>query len=375
MTDDKVNSPEQIHSVKAWENFCEQLKVAGGALVRESTPGDDLTQAEGLRKLVRMIRMGFEASLEYGNTDYPKVYQLVTPTTLGEGETSDSHYHQTMIDGSQTYRISGDRGEAPYLEFTVYAGKIGLDEHSVQVGAMTEVELEVNVDGSYELILSPNEHEGNWIKTTPEASVVFIRQYTHDWGKTRDATFNIERINSEGEGAVGYRPPITMAEVTAAMERTSAYVARSTNIWAAIVDDIRKAPANRFVTFSVAEEEEAPEMPTGHRFSTGHFQLAADEALIVTFKPAEVPYWGIAITNYWFESISYADHRSHLNNHTVQYQDDGSVRVVIASQNPGQANWIDTQGHLDGTMMLRWSRTNLPVPDIETQVVKLANLK
>jgi hypothetical protein len=136
-----------------------------------------------------------------------------------------------------------------------------------------------------------------------------------------------------------------------------------------------RAPANRFITFSLAEEEESPEMPTGHRFSTGHFQLAADEGLLVTFKPADVPYWGISLTNYWFEAISYADHRSHLNNSTVQYQDDGSVRVIIASQDPGQANWIDTQGHLTGTMMLRWSRTNLPMPEIESQVVKLADLK
>ena len=106
-------SNKPIDSVQAWEAFCEQLKAAGSILERETTPRDDLTQAEGLRKLVRMIRMGFEASLEYGNTDYPEVYQLVTPTTLGEGETSDSHYYQTMIDGAKSYRISGDRGEAP----------------------------------------------------------------------------------------------------------------------------------------------------------------------------------------------------------------------------------------------------------------------
>ena len=46
-------------SVKAWEVFCDQLKLAGGVLAAETTPGGELTQAEGLRKLVRMIRMGF----------------------------------------------------------------------------------------------------------------------------------------------------------------------------------------------------------------------------------------------------------------------------------------------------------------------------
>ena len=94
-------SPTKQTSVQAWEAFCDQLKLAGAVLARESTPDDELTQAEGLRKLVRTIRMGFEASLEYGNTDFPEVYQVLTPTTLGEGETADAHYHQAMIDSAR----------------------------------------------------------------------------------------------------------------------------------------------------------------------------------------------------------------------------------------------------------------------------------
>jgi hypothetical protein len=365
-------SSQRQTSVKAWEAFCERLKQAGAALASETTPGDELTQAEGLRKLVRMIRVGFEASLEYGNTDFPVAYQLVTPTTLGEGETSDAHYHQTLIDGSKTYRISGQRGEAPYIEFTAYAGKIGLDSTSAQVGAITEGDLKVKPDGSYELMLSPEPQPGNWIRTTPETSLVFIRQYAHDWSRTRDATFNIERI-----GAVGDRPPLTVAEVGRAMERTSAYVARSANIWKAIVDQRRAAEPNRFFVFEQEQKgsgKDSPEMPTGHRFSSGYFRLAADEALVVTFKPDEVPYWGLDTTSYWFEPLSYADHRSHYNNRTVRRETDGSVKIVIAARDPGLPNWIDTRGHLEGPMIFRWSRTRLPVPDLQARVVKLGEL-
>lgn len=359
-------------SVAAWEAFCDQLKQAGSVLAREVTPGDELTQAEGLRKLVRMIRMGFEASLEYGDADFPKVYRLVTPTTVGEGETADAHYHQAMIDGSKTYRLSGRRGEAPYMEFTVYAGKIGLDSTSAQVGAMTEANLEVKPDGSYELMLSPDPQPGNWIRTTPEASVLFIRQYAHDWSHTKDATFDIERVGAEGE-----RPPLTVEEVARAMDRTAAYVGRSINIWAAIVGHRRAAPPNRFFVFELerkGDDEEAPEMPSGHRFSSGYYRLAEDEALVVSFKPAAVPYWGLDTTNYWFEPLSYGEHRSHYNNRTVRYEADGSVRIVIAPTNPGVANWIDTRGHLEGPMLFRWSRTKLPVPDIEAEVVKRSAL-
>lgn len=363
-------SDNKTLSVRAWEDFCDSLKPAGAVLARAATPDDELTLAEGLRKLVRMIRMGFEATLEYGNTDHPEVYQLVTATTLGEGETSDSRYHQVMIDGTKSYRLSGDRGEAPYMEFTVYAGKIGLDAGSAQVGAITERELTVTPDGSYELLLAPEkpaDWSGSWIRTTPQASVVFIRQYSHDWSKTRGASFAIERL-----GATGDRPPLDIAEVRNALERTSAYVARSAQIWAAIVDQRRAAEPNRFFVFELEQDpDDSPEMPTGHRFSSGYFRLEPDQALLVSFKPAEVPYWGLDTTNYWFEPLSYLDHRSHYNNRTVRYEPDGSVRIVIAARDPGMPNWIDTRGHLEGPMIFRWSRTALPVPEIDAELIRL----
>jgi len=357
-------------SVKAWEAFCDGLKLAGTVLARGATPDDELTQAEGLRKLVRLIRMGFEASLEYGDTAHPEVYQLVTPTTLGEGETSDARYYQAMIDGAKTYRLSGQRGDAPYMEFTVYAGKIGLDASSAQVGAITEQDLVVNPDGSFELSLSPDPQPGNWIRTTAQASVLFIRQYAHDWSCTRGASFDIRCA-----GVSAGRPPLSLGEVSGALERTSAYVARSINIWAAIVDQRRAAPPNRFFVFELEQRsDDAPEMPVGHRFSSGYFRLATDEALLVTFAPDDVPYWGLDTTSYWFEPLSWADHRSHYNNRTVRYEPDGSVRIVIAARDPGVPNWIDTRGHLEGTMLFRWSRTARPVPDIQARVVPVDGL-
>lgn len=352
--------------VKAWEDFCEQLKAAGAVLARPSTPTDDLTQAEGLRKLARMIRLGLEATLEYADTRHPEVYPVITPTTLGEGETSDARYHQAMIDGSRTYVLSGARGDAPFIELTVYAGKIGIDSHSAQVGTLTERELKVEADGRYQITLSPESHPGNWIRTTREATCIYIRQYAHDWSRTVGATFDIRETGSDS-----VRPNVTLAQVMAALPRTAAYVARSSAIWAGIVDQALKAPPNRFITFPQKDHDESPEMPTGHRFSSGHFRLEPGEALVVTLKPDKVPYWGLDITNYWFEPLSWPSHRSHLNNHTAAIGADGTVTIRIGATNPGTDNWIDTRGHGEGMMMFRWSRTSLPVPQIATEVVRL----
>lgn len=358
-----------------WDDFCEQLKRAGRVMRRDTTPKDDLSLAEGYRKLVHLVRVGFEATLDFADPQHPRIYQSVTATTLGEGETSDARYHQAFIDGSATYRVTGTRGAAPLIEFTVYAGKIGLQEVSRQVGTLTERELVVARDGTFEIALSPDEHPGNWIRTAPDASLLYIRQYAHDWSETRGATFAIRR-----EGAAAVRSPLTLGRVRAGLAATASFVDRAAYFWAEMVDRRATAPPNVF--FEIRLSPDLPEMPTGHRFAAGYFRLAPDEALLVSFVPTEVPYWGIDLTSYWFEPLSYEDHRSHVNNRTAARAPDGSVRVAIASGRPrsgGQSggridNWLDTLGHAEGTMLFRWSRSNDPVPQLTTRVVKLADL-
>jgi hypothetical protein len=351
---------------EAWDEFCEQLKRAGRVLDRDATLKDELTLAEGYRKLVHLVRMGFDAAVDFADTEHPQVYQLVTATTLGEGETPDAHYHQAFIDGAATYHLTGNRGTAPLIEFTAYAGKIGLQDVSRQVGALTEHNLTVAPDGTFEIVLTPQPHQGNWIRTAPDANLLYIRQYTHDWSTTQSATFDLRK-----EGAGPDRPPLGLEQVRAGMARAASYVDKSVHTWAAIVERRAAAGPNVFFEIPSAPDTSRPEMPVGHRFSSGYFRLAPGEVLLVTFTPTNVPYWGLTVTSYWFEPLSYDDHRSHVNNRTATYETDGSVRIVIADSHRAAPNWIDTLGHREGVMMFRWSRSKDPVPRISAQVVQL----
>ena len=73
------------------------------------------------------------------------------------------------------------------------------------------------------------------------------------------------------------------------------------------------------------------------------------------------------------ESLDYRHHQITLNKHTAAYNDDGSVRLVVAHQDPGEPNWIDTAGHLLGTMCWRWIGAT-EYPPVNTRVVKLSDL-
>ena len=66
-------------------------------------------------------------------------------------------------------------------------------------------------------------------------------------------------------------------------------------------------------------------------------------------------------------------HQSSLNGHQSAIDDDGMVRVVVAHEDPGVANWLDTAGHSAGPVILRCVRTrSAPVPS--ARVVKFAEV-
>jgi hypothetical protein len=95
----------------------------------------------------------------------------------------------------------------------------------------------------------------------------------------------------------------------------------------------------------------------------GSWKLAPDEALIIEVTPPEGLYWSYSLGNVWWETIDYGNRQSSLNGHQAVVDDDGKVRVVVAHQDPGVANWLDTAGHSEGPIILRCVRTETaPVP-------------
>jgi hypothetical protein len=95
----------------------------------------------------------------------------------------------------------------------------------------------------------------------------------------------------------------------------------------------------------------------------GSWALAPDEALLLEVAPPQGLYWSFSLGNPWWETIDYARHQSSLNGHQSVVDDDGIMRAVIAHDDPGVPNWLDTAGHSAGPVILRCVRTETaPVP-------------
>jgi hypothetical protein len=73
------------------------------------------------------------------------------------------------------------------------------------------------------------------------------------------------------------------------------------------------------------------------------------------------------------ESLDYRYFRVTINKHTAEYEADGSLKIIVAHDDAGHPNWIETAGHRQGTMCFRWIRADAH-PQPRCRVVKLSEL-
>jgi hypothetical protein len=92
--------------------------------------------------------------------------------------------------------------------------------------------------------------------------------------------------------------------------------------------------------------------------SVGHYELADDEALMVTVPASDAPYQGFQLGSMWYISLDFNNHQTSLTADQARHDPDGMLRFVVSEQNPGVANWLETTGHSRGYLQIRWQRTS-----------------
>src|SRR6476661_7014896 len=182
----------------AWREFCAMLADAGEVILAEGNPADPLDRAEGFRMLTRLLRGALENKLEYGRPDEPELICTCHETIKIVGENPDNHYLGASLDGKYDYRIRGTRGEAKWISFNLFSGG-GFGGGGPGTGAtLHEEQMHIEPDGSFELIISQREHEGNWLQSEPDTRSLAIRQTFLDKRHQQHAEMRIERFDDDG---------------------------------------------------------------------------------------------------------------------------------------------------------------------------------
>ncbi len=340
---------QRVVSGKAWEDFCDHLKLAGASLMYPGTPHDAFQQAEGLRYLTRLTRGGLEAFVEFNDPAFPVLRRTAHETIKLGADNPDNLYFNAQISGDFEYRLKGKRNTIHYLGFFTQNGNYGTTGGLSPCGSLEHTEMKLEPDGSFEIILSEMPKGKNWLKISRETSLVMVRQTFLDRNLEIPAELSIENLDGRKSPE-----PITPAMIDEGLKTASLFVAGASLLFSKWAKGF-KEHVNQLPLFD-PDVSNAAGGDANIIYYHSYWKLEPDEALLIEVKPPDCDSWNFQLNNYWMESLDYRYFNICVNKAGAHYEPDGSVKVIVAHQDPGLPNWINTCGHPEGTMLWRWYR-------------------
>lgn len=332
--DDYVNAPDRAH--------------------------DQLEAVEGYRYALQLLSEATELLAE-GDPERPRFTSMVDASRKFLGDNPDAIYYQAWIRGDRSYRVRGRMDAQSYLSFTVHGPDPAGGINGPVQADVNDSDITMGPDGSFELILSAEEHPGNWVKLQPDSRFVFVRNY---YLRARSAQtdpdvhiyLEIEPLDDPGPA-----PVLDDASYASRLREATGLVRAAT-----LGLRVFGAPPAIQVPF-VATEPNNVGTPWSFRasavdaaggvdiyYSSGTFELAPDEALVMegTLPPSR--FTNVMLWNTHMQTLEYRSRQSSLNSEQLTLEPNGTYRIVISAQDPGVPNWIDTEGHRRGTIFWRF---------------------
>ena len=287
------------------------------------------------------------------------------PGTRWGIDNPDSVYRVIPISGDERYEIRGRVGEHRMTEnyFTLWDADMGT------VDVLDGRRMHVEDDGSFLITVDSAPAGGrlNHVQSSPAAHELYIRDVLLDWGRDDPNALTVERL-----GGPPATPPLSLDEQADATARMMAHFADFTG---KLSHGMYKSPENHF---SLAWSADHTGGLRNQVYVAGRFVLAPDEAFVVDVSDGGAEYFTVPLSNIWGTTLDVLDRTGSLNKAQSVANEDGTYTYVIAAQDPGVHNWIDTDGLLEGILTLRMAE--FPAggarPDLSARgrVVKLDRL-
>jgi|TARA_R100000501_G_scaffold17919_1_gene34985 hypothetical protein len=381
---------ERLLSGRAWDDYCEQVRRAGGLVDRFGDDIDDLDRAEWYRFVTRLMRNGFERFVENCEPERPRLRDTPWRQGINFQSPDQDHLLAEFVDGQHDYRITGNRGTIPYFVIASWrapqpddigardwaeAGAEGLKEFDpatlTTTGFIQSDTIPFDANGDFEVIASREKPEGDvaWLPITEDCVGLLVRTVYHLREETIAPSMRIERL--DGAAPRPLRPADMADALAKAGQVVLGYCELVRRWWQ---DNLAKRP-NR-IRFSRAVYLSNGGVPDRHH-GFGTWECASDEALVIRFMPVPCDYWIFQLCNIWQENLdNYEDGGGHVQKYRAAAEPDGSIWVIVAATDPGiGGNWISPDGHAHGGMSLRFIKTDSEPPEVTLYRVKLSDLQ
>ena len=340
-----------------WRKFCNELAEAGEVLLREKAPKTPLDQAEGVRYLSRLTRTALNMLVDSSDPDFPRLFKLADDKIKIGADNPDNIYEQAVVSPDREYRLTVRPNGCPYLSFGTKANRYATEGTMVSTGEVELGELKPQADGSYVIHVSRERTDGNWLPMSDDTTLLIARQTFDDKNAQEPAEVSIERVG-EGPASPAILTPETIEQQLLGAAQWVRGTANTFADWA----EWFKGEPNRIYEGDQTVFQRAGGDPKIW-YCHAYFDLKPGEAWVIEATPPDCRMWNFQIDNWWMESLDHVHQKVWINGSQARYEDDGSVVIVCADEDPGFGNWIDLAGHRSGTALWRWIEAKeFPVP-------------
>lgn len=320
----------------------------------------------------------------------------------------DTIYRFTGVNYASQYVITGRMPEnAGKASFSVLTGLTGDTAAVLDASA-----LELGPDRTFVLTVSgapAAPGEKNHLQITPDTTLIAIRDTLPDWNIDDPMALSIQKVAGPraslfgqfgGFAIPGIGPLVAQSEfLTTLVSLIPPLPSVPPFVQGGLASLLMLrgiSEESKYITVattdSVTGKPKAPNVFTDpvrnasflatQLQSAGYFQLADDQALVLTITPNKAGYFVAPVTNDWTITDDYWDSQTSLNSVQARANPDGSYTLVVSPSEPvvgGQSvwNWVSTGGLHQGTMAIRFQSldaSNPGLPTVRSQVVALSDL-
>ncbi|MCV7070020.1 DUF1214 domain-containing protein [Mycobacterium rufum] len=316
----------------------------------------------------------------------------------------DTIYRFTAVNKTSTYVLTGRfTGDMPAdTTFSVLTGLSG-----TTAAVLSARDLQIDDDGRFRITLSGDPAapgEGDHLQLTADSTLIAVRNTLSDWNSQPPMELSIERVSGPrdslfaqlgGFAIPGIGPAVsnsrlltTLVSVIPPMKNPPRFLRGTLTAVVMALGLRREATYIRVATTDPQTGERvAPnvlrdparnaEFLATQLQSAGYFDLADDQALVITVDPGNAGYFTVPVTDLWTITGDYRDEQTSLNNAQARPNADGTYTLVISPTDPGVENWVSTGGLNRGTLSLRFQdldAASQETPTVRAVVVPLAQL-
>lgn len=281
----------------------------------------------------------------------------------------DNIYRLAIIDPAYRYVLTGQRPEHPPTDagLTLMAGFSGDGRLADSIGFISLLDIPADASGSFELRLDAEPANSDPAHfSIAGGKVLFFRDTLAYWSTQERFKLRLRCLSDDPS-------PDTRSD--------DHILAEAERLVITMADTFMGTLQHRYVEHHPANIIKAPRSSGDHgglvtqHGSLGWYDLADDEALIVEIDPMRARYVSLQIADLWTLAYDYTERMSSMNGAEAITDSDGRIRFVIAANDPGVHNWLDSGGHRIGSMTLRWHHADPSAgPHKDTVVSRMAKL-